>query len=357
MAKRAPRRGGGLWGFITFLASIAIVVSAAALVAAFAFIAEANRPGPSAEPALFMVEQGASATAIGQALEREGRIRSELMFRIATRAYARGQSLQAGEYELPASASLREIVRMMAEGQALLHAVTIPEGYTTAMAMRVIAESEVLTGEMPETPPDGAILPETYHVQRGMTRADLVQEMRDARDAAVAEIWAARAPNLPVRTPEEMVILASIVEKETGVPEERPQVAAVFTNRLRIGMALQSDPTIIYGVCRRYPARCENGRLVNDRTRQPRTIRESEIALDTGYNTYRIQRLPPTPIANPGRAALEAVAHPPESAALYFVANGTGGHAFAATVAEHNANVARWREIERVRLAQEAATP
>ncbi|MEZ6023211.1 MAG: endolytic transglycosylase MltG [Hyphomonadaceae bacterium] len=173
-------------------------------------------------------------------------------------------------------------------------------------------------------------------------------------DAAVAEIWEGRAPNLPLETPDDLVNLASIVERETGVASERPLVAAVFINRLRTPMRLETDPTIIYGVCLRHPDRCRDGRLVDARGNR-RTIRQSEIALDTGYNTYRIDGLPPTPIANPGRAALEATAHPAESNALFFVADGTGGHVFASTLAEHNANVARWRVIEAERLAAERA--
>jgi UPF0755 protein len=178
--------------------------------------------------------------------------------------------------------------------------------------------------------------------------------MRAARDAAVAEIWAARQPNLPVRSPEELVTLASIIERETGVASERAMVAAAFTNRLRRPMRLESDPTIIYGICKRFPPRCRDGRLV-DAEGHPRTIRASEIALNTGYNTYRIDRLPPTPISNPGRLALEATANPANSNAIFFVADGSGGHAFAATLAEHNANVTRWRQIEAQRLAEERA--
>ncbi len=350
----AERRGRGPWGFVSMLASLAIVIMAIVLVAAFAFIAEANRPGPSEVEATFVVERGQSAAAIGANLEANHQIRSALMFRLATRAYARGQGLQAGEYALPAGASLRQIVRRMAEGEALQHAITFPEGLTIAAAMRIIEQSDLLTGAMPAPPPEGAILPETYHVQRGMTRAALLQQMRVARDAALAEIWEGRQPNLPLASPDEMVILASIVERETGVAAERPTVAAAFVNRLRRPMRLESDPTIIYGVCKQLPARCRDGRLV-DAQGHPRTIRASEIALDTGYNTYRIDRLPPTPIANPGRLALEAVAHPADSNAIFFVADGSGGHAFAATVAEHNANVARWRAIEAQRLAEERA--
>jgi UPF0755 protein len=243
---------------------------------------------------------------------------------------------------------------MIADGRALQHPMTFPEGITVAAALRMIEQSDVLTGPMPPAPAEGSLLPETYHVQRGMTRAALIQQMRDARDRAVAEIWAGRDPAVPVTTPEQLVTLASIVERETGVPTERAEVAAVFVNRLRAPMRLESDPTIIYGVCKQFPARCRDGRLI-DAHGEPRVIRQSEIDLVTGYNTYRIDGLPPTPICNPGRDALHATAHPAPSNVLYFVANGTGGHAFAATLAEHQANVARWRQIETQRLAAEHA--
>jgi UPF0755 protein len=349
---RAParkRRGGGLGALIW----LAIIVGAAAIFAFAFFMSALDRPGPFAEPRTFVVERGASGAQIAEALEEQDFIANALLFRIASRL-AGGESLQAGEYEIPANASVRDIVELLTSGEALQHGITFPEGITIAGVMRIIEQSEVLTGDMPEAPPEGSILPETYHVQRGMTRAALLQQMRDAHDAALAEIWAGRQENLPITSPEELVILASVVERETGVGHEQPLVAGVFINRLRRGMKLESDPTIIYGVCRRFPDRCVDGRLVNAQG-QRRTIRQSEIALDTGYNTYRIPRLPPTPIANPGRAAMEAVANPAETNAIFFVADGTGGHVFAATLAEHNANVARWRQIEAQRLAEERA--
>jgi|CXWL01.1.fsa_nt_gi UPF0755 protein len=354
MARFRPvdRRSG--WGFFSTLVALIVMAGAALIVGAFAFNSEASRAGPAQAETAFTVERGQSAAGIGAALEQQGLIRDAMMFRIATRVFAPGESLQAGEYAIPANASLRDIVRKMAEGDVLDHSITFPEGVTIATVMRIIGESEYLTGDLPEAPPEGSVLPETYHVQRGMTRAALLQQMREARDTALAEIWAARAPNLPVTTPEELVVLASIVEKETGIASERPMVASAFVNRLRRPMRLESDPTIIYGVCKQFPARCRDGRLV-DAAGNPRVIRASEIALNTGYNTYRIDRLPPTPIANPGRAALEATAHPAESNAIFFVADGSGGHAFAATVTEHNANVARWRQIEAQRLAEERA--
>jgi len=346
---RAPARRGGGGSFLFWLLALA---GAAAVFVFFFFSSAMSRPGPSAEDHAFMVERGDSGAEIASNLQEQGLITDGFLFRIANRLYGGGNALQAGEYQIPAHASVREIVEMMTSGDALLHSITFPEGITIAAVMRIIEESEVLTGDMPETPPEGSILPDTYHVQRDMSRAALLQIMRSAHDEAVAEIWANRAPNLPITTVEDFVTLASIVERETGIAAERPTVAGVFINRLRIPMRLETDPTIIYGVCLRFPNRCRDGRLV-DAQGNRRTIRQSEIDLDTGYNTYRIDGLPPTPIANPGRAALEATANPATTNAIFFVADGTGGHLFAATLAEHQANVRRWREIEAERLAQQ----
>jgi UPF0755 protein len=350
---RAPVRRSGGGGFFFWLLALG---GAAAIFGYFFFTSAIGRPGPATEAQAFVVERGATGASIAQELEEQGFITDAFLFRIANRIYASGSTLQAGEYQIPAHASVRDIVGMLADGDALQHALTFPEGITIRAAMKIIEESDVLTGDMPETPPEGSILPDTYHVQRGMTRAALLQLMRDAHDEAVAEIWASRQPNLPLETPADLVNLASIVERETGIASERPLVAAVFINRLRRPMRLETDPTIIYGVCLRFPDRCVDGRLVNA-AGQRRTIRQSEIAMDTGYNTYRIDGLPPTPISNPGRAALEATANPASSNAIFFVADGTGGHTFASTIAEHNANVARWRQIEAQRLAEQRANP
>ncbi len=352
MARAAARRSNG-GGFSSFLFWIAVLAAAAALFSFFYFTSAIARPGPYADPRAFVVERGESGAAIAAKLESEGFITDAFLFRIANRLRG-GSALQAGEYEIPANASVQAIVDLMTDGDALQHALTFPEGITIAAVMRTIEESDVLIGDMPDAPPEGSILPDTYHVARGMTRAALLQQMREAHDEALAEVWAARQANLPLQTPEDLVNLAAIVERETGVASERPLVAAVFINRLRRPMRLETDPTIIYGVCLRHPDRCRDGRLV-DAQGNRRTIRQSEIALDTGYNTYRIDGLPPTPIANPGRAALEATANPAQSNALFFVADGTGGHVFASTLAEHNANVVRWREIEAQRLAAERA--
>jgi peptidoglycan lytic transglycosylase G len=329
------------------MAVSAVVVTAAVLmVAAFAFIAEANRAGPSPTGAIFVVPDGSRARDVADDLQHFGQIRSQLMFRAALRVYARGKLLRAGEYEIPRNASVRQIVLLLANGQAVMHAVTIPEGYTSAQVVKTLMDSPVLTGDIAAIPPEGSLLPETYNVSRGMTREAVLKQMRDAHDAALADIWAHRAPNLPISTPEELVTLASIVEKETGVANERAQVAAVYVNRLRKPMRLESDPTIIYGISKGEPLLNAAG--------QRRTLRRSELDdAHNPYNTYQHDGLPPGPIANPGRAALEAAANPAQTEDLFFVADGTGGHVFSATLAEHNANVARWRGIERARIADE----
>lgn len=352
MARFEPRRSGG--GFGSFLFWTLVAGGVALLFALAFFYSAVTRAGPSTSETAFLVERGANGASIAAELQEQNLITDALLFRVANRLFSNGEPLQAGEYNIPAGASVKQIVEMISGGDALQHAITFPEGITIDGVMRVLESSDVLTGDMPEAPPEGSVLPDTYHVQRGMTRAALLQQMRDAHDRAVEEVWAGRAQNLPISTPEELVILASIVERETGIAAERPVVAAVFVNRLRRPMRLETDPTIIYGVCKMHPDRCRDGRLI-DAQGNRRTIRASEIALDTGYNTYRIDGLPPTPISNPGRAALEATANPAQSNAIFFVADGTGGHIFAETLAEHNANVARWRVIERERLAAERA--
>jgi UPF0755 protein len=206
------------------------------------------------------------------------------------------------------------------------------------MVADAVRAQPVLTGTI-ETPPEGAILPDGYQIQRGEDRGDVIAKMMAARDALLAQLWAGRSPDVPFKTPEEAVTLASIVEKETGIPAERPRIAALFENRLRQGIKLESDPTIIYGITKGRPL--------------GHGITMKELVTATPYNTYRIVGLPPTPIANPGRASLAAVLNPPKSDELFFVADGTGGHVFASTFAQHQANVAKWRAIERARAAGE----
>ncbi len=295
-----------------------------------------EREGPSESDTVFLLERGKGLNAIAAELHAKELISKALIFRVALQLTDRATSLKAGEYLIPAAASMDEIAEILREGKSILHKLTIAEGLTSWEAMQIIAADPVLIGEPPELPEEGALLPETYLFTRGTSRSDIVSEMQQAHDEVVERLWEARAENLPISSIDEAVVLASIVEKETGVAAERPRVAAVFINRLRRGMRLQSDPTIIYGI-------------TNGQGPLGRPIRRSEIDRKTAYNTYQIDGLPPTPIANPGEASIAAVLNPPTTNELYFVADGTGGHVFATTLAEHNRNVAKWRRIERSR--------
>ena len=332
------KKGGVIAGMIGATATLSLVA-----IAGLVWIWSVYwGPGPRAElgdTTTVVLRSGAGVSEIGQALHEAGVIRSPDMFRAAASLTGADRRLRAGEYEIESRLSLAGVIDKLVSGQVVRHFVTLPEGRSSAQAWDILNANEILTGEIP-VPPEGSLLPETYEVTRGETRAAVVERMQRAHDELLAELWAGRAPNLPISTPEEAVILASIVEKETGLAEERPQVAAVFISRLRRGMRLESDPTIVYGV--------NGGRPLG------RGIRRSELDRVTPYNTYRIDGLPPTPIANPGREALAAVLNPPETEYLFFVADGTGGHAFARTYEEHLANVARWRAIEARRAAEPA---
>ena len=296
-------------------------------------------PGPAAPrggATDVILSRGAGVGQIAQALKASGVIGSREVFQLAARLRGGGRRLKAGEYEFRSGQSMAEVLSDIEQGRVVRRFVAVPEGWTSAMAADAVRGEPVLTGAV-ETPPEGSLLPDSYQIERGEDRAEVIQKMRGARDALLAQLWAHRAPDLPFKTPEEAVTLASVVEKETGLPAERPRIAAVFENRLRAGMKLESDPTVIYGITAGRPL--------------GRGITMKELVTATPYNTYRIAGLPPTPIANPGRASLEAVLNPPKSDELYFVANGTGGHTFASTYAEHAANVAKWRAIERAKAA------
>ncbi|MES2834985.1 MAG: endolytic transglycosylase MltG [Pseudomonadota bacterium] len=302
-------------------------------------------PGPSArvgESTIITLPSGAGVSAIAANLKSAGVIRSTDMFKAAASLTGADRRLRAGEYEVPSGASLRSVLSLLVDGRVVRHFVTLPEGWSSAQAVDILMKQSVLTGEV-EVPPEGSLWPDTYEISRGQTRASVIERMQRAHAANLAALWARRGPNSVVRTAEEAVILASIVEKETGIASERPRVAAVFSNRLRQGMRLESDPTIIYGITR--------GRSLG------RGLRRSEIDRPTAWNTYQIDGLPPTPIANPGKDAIAAVLNPPPSNDVFFVADGTGGHVFASTYDQHLANVARWRAIERQRagLPPEAA--
>ncbi len=318
------------FSFIVGLAVLAIIIAGAA---GYFGWREATRPGPLAKNAVVLLEPGTSVAGIAGALEEAGAIRHPKLFVAAVKARDQANALKAGEYEIPAGASVFEIVDLLVEGKSILHTLTAPEGKTTKQILALVAADETLTGEITLTPAEGALLPETYAFTRGQTRDGLIADMAEAQTLIVAELWEKRANDLPYTNKEEAIILASIVEKETGVAAERARIAAVFVNRLKRGMRLQSDPTIIYGLTEGEPL--------------GRGLRKSELERATPYNTYVIEGLPPTPIANPGRAAIEAVLNPADTDDLFFVADGSGGHVFAPSLEEHNRNVSRWRQIER----------
>lgn len=260
------------------------------------------------------------------------------VFLVGVRAYREQGKLKAGEYALPAGVSMHGIMDLLVSGKAIMHQITLPEGLTSRQIVDRIEANDVLTGTIATVPAEGSLLPETYTFTRGTTRQQILDQMKTAHKKALDSIWAERRNGLPVASPDDLVTLASIVEKETGRADERPHVASVFINRLKKNIRLQSDPTIIYGIAG------GAGTL-------GRPITRSDIDKPTPYNTYRIEGLPPGPIANPGRAAMEAVANPSETKDVYFVADGSGGHVFAATLADHNRNVAKWRKFEKLRAA------
>ncbi len=307
---------------------------------------EFERPGPSTRTETVMVRPSTSLREIADLLERRGLITNSRIFQIGVRAHGNAGTLKAGEYEVRAGASMHSIMELMKSGRSVLYSLTVPEGVTVHEVMRRVAENKELVGEMPEEyPPEGWIIADTQRFSRGTTRRELIEKMVADQKRLVESIWARRRPDLPIKDINEFVTLASIVEKETGRADERTRVAAVFINRLRKGMRLQSDPTVIYA------AYGGAGKPAD------KPIYRSDLDRDSPYNTYLNAGLPPTPIANPGRAALEAVANPSQTDEYYFVADGTGGHAFARTLEEHRRNVARWRQIEaeRRRAAGQAA--
>ena len=297
-------------------------------------------PGPKARQGVdttVILRHGASVSEIASDLERAGVIGSAPLFDALTEATGAGRRLKAGEYDFPSRASMADILEKLKNGRVVRHLITLPEGITSDEVVDVLMNNPVLTGSVP-TPAEGSVLPETYSVERGEDRSAVLQRMTAARDKLLAKLWAARKPGLPYKTPEDAVTLASIVEKETALADERPRIAGLFVNRLKKGIRLESDPTIIYGLTRGRPL--------------GHGIRQSEMAAQTPYNTYHIDGLPPTPIANPGKDALAAALQPADTQELYFVADGTGGHVFANTFEEHQRNVQRWRQIEAQAQAQ-----
>jgi UPF0755 protein len=350
--------------------------------------------GPLDEAIFFEVPRGASLRAVSEDLAEAGAVTSAMIFRLGTEYADQAGDLRFGSYEIPAGASMETVLEIVTAGgpssfryaatyvlriegtgelrlrervpgtgeivelatfsyeegvpelysdlvaneQITVYRVAIPEGLTSWQIVEGLNQADFLTGEVVDIPAEGSLAPDTYEVRRGDDRNDLLARMRASQEAILAEVWEGRVEGLPIETPEEALILASIIEKETSVPDERRQVSSVFVNRLNRGMRLQTDPTVIYGVT--------NGRGVLGRG-----IRQSELRDENPWNTYVIDGLPPTPIANPGRAAIEAAVNPDTTPYIFFVADGTGGHAFSETLEEHNRNVAIWRQIEAERAA------
>jgi UPF0755 protein len=304
-----------------------------------------DQPGPLATSTVVVIPRGEGVSAIAERLQRDGVIADRRIFMtsILYFKYLKGhRHLKAGEYEFPKYATMRQVLDTIVEGKSIEHKVTLAEGLTSYQIVQKLLAYPELTGEIMAIPPEGSLLPDTYRFGRNDSRQDIIERMQAAQKKFMEKVWATRADDLVVQTPEEALILASIVEKETGRADERPMISAVFQNRLRKNMRLQSDPTIIYGL--------SGGKGALDGP-----IMRDDLDRETPYNTYKINGLPPTPIANPGRASIEAVLRPAKTKDLYFVADGTGGHVFAASLDEHNRNVFKWRKVEREMRAQEAA--
>ena len=320
---------------------LALLITGAVAVYAWG-VTEFNAAGPSTSPVTVNLSRGTSLRGISEQLQGAGVLRYAEVFNLAVRVQKKARALKAGEYVLPAAISPKRIMEVLIEGGTVVHKITIAEGLQIAQILDLIAATQNLDGLIPgdnEAPPhEGTLLPETYHFELGESRSDLIARMQQDMKSVVASAWGTRANGLPFETPQEAVILASIVEKETSLASERARIAGVFINRLRRGMRLQSDPTVAFGLSPDAPL--------------GRPLRRSDLKTDHPFNTYVHKGLPPSPICNPGRAAIEAVLNPMATRDLYFVADGTGGHVFAPTLAEHNSNVAKWRKLERARKAK-----
>ncbi len=293
-----------------------------------------NAPGPAAQDGketIVVIKPGSGSRGISETLADAGVLIRPQVFQIGVHVFSPKAPLKAGEYAIPSRATMHQIMDILVAGKSIQHKVTLAEGLTSQMAYDIVKADKVLTGKAGPVPAEGSVLPETYLFQRGETRTQILAKMKRAQQDVIDRLWESRAEGLPIKSKDEALILASIVEKETGIPSERAHIASVFMNRLRLGMKLQSDPTIIYGITKGYPI--------------GRRIKQSEIEGHTPYNTYVIAGLPPEPICNPGKDAIAAVLNPIPSKDLYFVADGSGGHVFAETAEEQAKHVAAWRKI------------
>ena len=347
--RRRRRESSSFSRWVRFVSSVltgAVLIFGVLGLCVFVLQHQFVSAGPLAEERTIIIPRGEGRLEIAARLEREGVIANRWSFIVNHLVHARlvGERLdmKAGEFRLKAAASMKEVLNTLVAGKSVQYKITLPEGLTSQQIVARLKADENLTGEVLTVPPEGTLLPATYPYERGKSRQAVLDSMEQSQRAFLEGLWDKRQEGLPINSLEEAIILASIVEKETAVAEERALTAAVFMNRLRKGMRLQSDPTIIYGI-------------VGGKGSLGRSIRRSDIQAKTPYNTYKINGLPPTPICNPGRDAILAVLNPAATKALYFVADGTGGHAFSETLSEHNAAVARWRKIEKRRTKEAAA--
>ncbi len=320
----------------SFLAVLLIVVMLM-LVGSFGvwryLLAVMERPGPLETETVVMIPRGSGFSGITAILESAGALEDPIAFRVMSRLTGRDRNLKAGEYEIETHASPNAILDALESGDAILHRITVPEGLTVYEVFEILEKSRILSGELPDVlPAEGSLLPETYLVARDERRSAVIERMSSAMTKTLDELWPNRAPDLPLETKQEALVLASIIEKETSLDDEYPIVAGVFYNRLRRGMRLQTDPTVIYA-------------LTNGEGSLGRPLTRADLQVEHDYNTYVVSGLPPGPIANPGREAIGAVLNPVETNYLYFVADGSGGHAFARSLDAHNRNVRNWRRV------------
>lgn len=327
-----------MWNVLGWIVALLILAGS---VVVFVCAQDLVKPGPLEQTALVDIPKGSGLKTIATTLKAENVIHHDWAFVITALLTQKSRGMKAGEYEFTAGLPLRDVLDKIHKGKVYERKILVREGLTSYQVMDMLNGIDVLQGKIEIVPKEGALMPDTYQYARNEQRTVVLARMEDAMTKAVAELWPLRAQGLPLRTPEEAVTLASIVEKETGVPDERRRVAGVFINRLKIGMKLQTDPTVIYALTMGKHQDDGQGPLGRRLLRKDLTLTESP------YNTYLHEGLPPGPIANPGRASLEAVLHPEEHDYLFFVADGTGGHIFAKTAAEHERNVAEWRKIRR----------
>lgn len=333
--KRSRQARSQIVVFMNFMLSLVVLAMLGAGALFYLGKAQFEAKGPLTTDTTFVVKRGAGISEVANSLAAREIVSDGRIFRFGMRAFGHEKDLKAGEYAIPAGATMRDVMNILISGKSIMYPLTIPEGLTVKQIFDRIEADPILVGDMPQDmPSEGSLFTDTLNFTRGTSREEIIKRMIASQEKLIDEAWAKRRPDLPVKDRNEFVTLASIVEKETGIAAERPHVASVFVNRLNKGMRLQSDPTIIYGLFG------GAGKPSN------RPIFRSDIDKPTPYNTYIINGLPPGPIANPGKAALEAVANPLDTEDLFFVADGTGGHVFAKSLQEHNANVRKWRAVE-----------